>query len=75
MAFANPSLAAEAYRPWTSFFSLPMGGRGQGKEMSFFQKTLLNVPFEEILHKLSEITALQQVIRKNAHKKQEVERL
>jgi len=38
MAFANPSLTADAYGPWTYFFSLPMGGRGQGKEMSFFLK-------------------------------------
>jgi len=52
-----------------------MGGRGQGKEMSFFQKTLLNVPFEEILDKLMKIIPLQQVIIKNTHKKQEVERV
>jgi len=32
------------------FFSLPMGDRGQGKEMSFVQKTRPNVSFVNIVY-------------------------
>jgi hypothetical protein len=54
------------------FFSLPMDVRGQGKEMSFFQKTRRKVPFVEIFYKFFTIMTLQQVTIENMHKKQEV---
>jgi len=38
MVFVKPSLTADAYAHPAYFFSLPMGDRGQGKEMCFSQK-------------------------------------
>jgi len=70
MAFVKPSLGADPLRLSGLFLSLAHGRQRARTRNVFFEKTHLNVPFEEISHKFLGIIALQYVIIKNTHKKQ-----